>query len=299
MRSLLFVPGDSPRKLAKALEAGADALILDLEDSVAPDGKAAARDATAGFLREAVPLPARPRLFVRVNALTSGLTDADLDAVIKTRPDGVMLPKAEHGRDVVHLAAKLAAREALADIPAGATGVLAIATETAASLFGLGSYAGCSPRLAGLAWGGEDLSADLGAETNHDEAGRWTSPYLLARNLCLAGAAAARVVAIDTVFVDVRDEAGLIAEAEAARRDGFSAKMAIHPGQVAPINAVFTPSAAAVAEAERVVAAFAAAGDAGVTTLDGKMLDRPHLLRARRVLERAGSKDTPAADGRG
>jgi citrate lyase subunit beta/citryl-CoA lyase len=287
MRSLLFVPGDSSKKLGKALESGADALILDLEDSVAPRAKATAREMTAGFLREAAALATRPRLFVRVNALTTGLTDADLDAVIKARPDGVMLPKSEHGRDVVHLAAKLAAREALADIPAGATQILAIATETAAALFGLGSYGDCSDRLKGLAWGGEDLSADLGAETNHDEAGRWTSPYLLARNLCLAGAAAARVLAIDTVFVDVRDEAGLIAEAEAARRDGFAGKMAIHPGQVAPINAVFTPSAAAVAEAERIIAAFQAAGDAGVTTLDGKMLDRPHLVRAQRVLERA------------
>ncbi|KAA5603605.1 HpcH/HpaI aldolase/citrate lyase family protein [Blastochloris sulfoviridis] len=289
MRSLLFVPGDSPRKLAKALETGADALIIDLEDSVAPDAKAAARVATAGFLREAVPLAARPRLYVRVNALGSGLVDEDLDAAMAARPDGVMLPKAEHGRDVVHLGAKLAAREALADIPAGATRILAIATETAAALFGLGTYAGASDRLAGLAWGGEDLSADLGAETNHDDSGRWTSPYLLARNLCLAGAAAARVLAIDTVFVDVRDEAGLRVEAEAARRDGFSAKMAIHPGQVSVINAVFTPSETAVEEARRVIAAFAAAGDAGVTTLDGRMLDRPHLLRAKRVLERAGS----------
>lgn len=289
MRSLLFVPGDSSRKLAKALESGADALILDLEDSVAPGAKASAREATAGFLREAAALATRPRLFVRVNALTSGLTDADLDAVIPARPDGVMLPKSEHGRDVVHLAAKLAAREALADIPAGATQLLAIATETAAALFGLGSYVECSDRLIGLAWGGEDLSADLGAETNHDQQGRWTSPYLLARNLCLAGAAAARVLAIDTVFVDVRDEAGLIAEAEAARRDGFAGKMAIHPGQVAAINAVFTPSAAAVAEAKRIIAAFAAAGDAGVTTLDGRMLDRPHLVRAQRVLERAAT----------
>ena len=288
MRSLLFVPGDSPRKLGKALESGADALILDLEDFVAPGAKVSARDVVAGFLREAAPLPVRPRLYVRVNALATGLADADLDAVIAARPDGVMLPKSEHGGDVVHLAAKLAAREALADLPAGAIKILAIATETAASLFGLGSYIDCSDRLIGLAWGGEDLSADLGAETNHDEAGRWTSPYLLARNLCLAGAAAARVLAIDTVFVDVRDEAGLIAEAEAARRDGFAGKMAIHPGQVAAINAVFTPSAAAVAEAERIIAAFADAGDAGVTTLDGKMLDRPHLLRAKRVLERAG-----------
>ena len=287
MRSLLFVPGDSPRKLAKALDAGADALIIDLEDSVAPDAKAAARVATAGFLREAVPLPTRPRLYVRANALGSGLIDDDLDAVMAARPDGVMLPKAEHGRDVVHLGAKLAAREALADIPAGTTRILAIATETATALFGLGTYADASDRLIGLAWGGEDLSADLGAETNHDEAGRWTSPYLFARNLCLAGAAAARVPAIDTVFVDVRDEAGLRAEAEAARRDGFAGKMAIHPGQVRVINEVFTPSETAVEEARRVIAAFAAAGDAGVTTLDGKMLDRPHLLRARRVLERA------------
>ena len=284
MRSLLFVPGDSPRKLAKGLESGADALILDLEDSVGPDGKAEARGITARFLAEA---GAGPLLFVRVNALDTGLTDADLDAVLPGRPHGVVLPKPVSGADVQRLDAKIAAREALLDIPDGATRILVIATETARSLFQMGSYAGASPRLDGLAWGGEDLSADLGAETNRLPDGSYAEPYRLARTLTLLAAAAAEAQAIDTVFTNFRDPDGLRREAELAVRDGFTAKMAIHPAQVPVINEAFTPSPDAVRRAEAVVAAFAREPGAGVVGLDGRMLDRPHLRQAQRLLDRA------------
>jgi citrate lyase subunit beta/citryl-CoA lyase len=287
MRSLLFVPGDSPKKLAKALESGADALILDLEDSVAPDRKPEARATALAFLTGVGAPAARPRLLVRVNGLDTGLIDADLDAVVAGRPDAILLPKAEGGPSVIHLDAKLAAREAIAGLPDGAIQIMAIATETAAALFAAGTYAGASRRLAALTWGAEDLSADLGAETNRDDEGRFTGPFRLARSLCVAAAAAAKVAALDTVFVDFRNTQGLRREAEEARRDGFTGKLAIHPGQVAVINEVFTPSAAEIAKAKAVVAAFAAAPGVGVVGIDGLMYDRPHLERAKRILARA------------
>jgi citrate lyase subunit beta/citryl-CoA lyase len=287
MRSLLFVPGDSPRKLAKGLESGADALILDLEDSVAGDRKAQARATALAFLNEVGATEKRPRLLVRVNGLDTGLTDADLDAVVAGRPDAILLPKAEGGPSVIHLDAKLAAREAIAGVPDGAIRIMAIATETAAALFAAGTYAGASPRLFALTWGAEDLSADIGAETNRDNDGSFTGPFRLARSLCVAGAAAAKVAALDTVFVDFRNAEGLRRESEEARRDGFVGKMAIHPGQVAVINEVFTPSAAEIAKAQAVIAAFAAAPGVGVIAIDGVMYDRPHLERAKRLLARA------------
>ena len=287
MRSLLFVPGDDTRKLAKAMHSGADALILDLEDSVAPDAKARARQIASAFLKEARATPRRPRLFVRINALDSTLADTDLDALMPAAPDGVMLPKARMGADVQHLGAKLAVREAEHALPDGATTILAIATETAGSLFGMSTYAGASRRLLGLAWGAEDLSAALGAETNRLPDGAYAAPYQLARTLTLLAARAAEVEPIDTVFTQFRDDAGLRAECAAARRDGFTCKLAIHPGQVTAINEAFTPSPEAVAEARSVLAAFAAAPGAGVVALDGRMLDRPHLLRAQRLLARA------------
>ncbi|MDJ1159374.1 CoA ester lyase [Chelatococcus sp. SYSU_G07232] len=287
MRSLLFVPGDSRRKLDKALASGADALIVDLEDSVALGAKAEARATTAAFLRDTAAGGAGPRLFVRVNGLTTGLTDDDLDAVMIGRPHGIVLPKANGGVDVSHLAAKIAVREAEFVLPDGATRILAIATETAKGVFALGTYAGASHRLVGLTWGGEDLSADLGAETNRNPDGTYADPYRLARSLTLLGAAAAEVEAIDSVFTNFRDEAGLAAECEAARRDGFTAKMAIHPAQVPVINTIFTPSPEAVARARAITVAFAENPDAGVLSIDGEMLDRPHLTRAERVLARA------------
>jgi len=288
MRSLLFVPADSPKKLDRAAAAGADALIVDLEDSVAPARKPLAREAAAEFLRARRAAADAPVLIVRINALETGLADADLEAVVPTAPDLIMLPKARGRAAVAELDAKLTAQEALHARPDGGIGILPIATETAESLFLSGTYRGASVRLRALTWGAEDLSADIGAETNRDEAGLFTDPYRIARAFCLLGAAAAEVPAIDTVFVDFRDPAGLRAEAEAARRDGFDGKMAIHPDQVAIINEVFTPTAEAIAQSERIVAAFAADPGAGVVGIDGRMVDRPHLRRAERLLARAG-----------
>ena len=288
MRSLLFVPGDSARKLEKAPTSGADALIIDLEDSISPARKQEARATTLAFLEQFGKTSNRPLLLVRVNSIASGLIDADLDAVVAGRPDAVMLPKAEGGASLIHLDAKLAAREALAGLPDGHVRILALTTETAKALFMAGTYAGATARLIGLTWGAEDLSAELGAETNRDPAGRFLDPYRLARSLCLAAAAAAEVQPIDTVYVDFRNEPGLRREAEEARRDGFTAKLAIHPGQIETITAVFTPGAEAVVRARAVVAAFAAQPDAGVVGIDGVMYDRPHLARAKQLLARAG-----------
>ncbi len=286
MRSLLFVPGDSEKKLEKGLASGADALIIDLEDSVAPANKPAARTLSADFIRAHAGASTRPRLYVRLNALASGLIDADLDVVTAAGPDGFMLPKAEGGQSIQHASAKIAVREAEADLPEGAIGIIAIATETAAGVFQLGTYGGSSHRLAALTWGAEDLSADLGAETNRLADGSYADPYRLARSLTLMGAAAAGVDAIDTVFTAFRDMDALTAECEAARRDGFTGKMAIHPAQVEIINRVFTPSPEAVARARAIVDAFAAQPGVGVIGLDGEMLDMPHLKRAQRVLGR-------------
>jgi len=288
MRSLLFVPGDSPKKLDKGLASGADALLLDLEDSIAPQHKAQARATTLSFLKEARSAKTRPRLFVRVNGLQTGLIDDDLDAVVAGQPDGIMLPKADGGAAVIHCDAKLTAREAINGLPDGALDIIAIATETAAALFLAGSYAGASQRLKGLTWGAEDLSVELGAEANRDAQGNFLAPYQLARSLCLAGAAAARVPAIDTVYVDFRNEGGLKRECEEARRDGFAGKMAIHPAQVAVINQVFSPTAEAIERAHAVIAAFAENPAAGTVGIGGVMYDRPHLERAKQLLARAG-----------
>lgn len=286
MRSLLFVPGDSQKKLEKAQAAGADTLILDLEDSVAASAKPQAREIVRDFIEESRKSGLKSQLIVRLNALDTGIVDADLDGVMAAAPSFVMLPKARGGADVSHLAAKLAVREAEFGLADGGTRIIAIATETASAIFGLGSYAGCSHRLAGLTWGAEDLSADIGAEKNRDPSGAFTEPFRLARNMMLFAASAAEVPAIDTVYVDFRNETGLRAECEDARRDGFTAKMAIHPAQVAVINEVFTPSPEAVARARRIVEAFAANPGLGVVGMDGEMVDQPHLKRARRILER-------------
>jgi citrate lyase subunit beta/citryl-CoA lyase len=285
MRSLLFVPGDDEKKLAKALTAGADALIVDLEDSVAAAAKSAARAIVAAFLVEARQLANRPRLYVRVNPFASGLTAADLDAVVPAAPDGVALPKCLGGADVQRLGANLAVREAEHGLADGSTRIIAIATESARALFGFASYRGASGRLEGLAWGGEDLSADLGAETNRLPDGAYAGPYALARTLTLVGAVAAETRPIDAVATNFRDLDGLRAETLAARRDGFVAKMAIHPAQVLVINEVFSVSPEAIARARAIVAAFDAAPDAGVVALDGEMLDLPHLKRAKRLLD--------------
>ena len=286
LRSFLFAPGDSVRKLEKSLTVDADAVIADLEDSIAPDGKETARRVTADFLRAARGAANRPRLFVRINGLATGLADADLDAVMAGGPDGIVLPKAVGAVDIQHLGSKLAVREAQFDTEDGSTEIVALATETARGLFALGSLPGASHRLKGVAWGGEDLSVEVGAQTNRLEDGTYTDPYRLARSLTLFGAAAAGVDAIDSVYTNFRNEAGLAAECAAGRRDGFVAKLVIHPAQVPVINEAFTPSAEMIAHARAVVAAFAEVPGAGVVGLNGEMLDRPHLVRAERVLSR-------------
>ncbi|MFZ2139078.1 MAG: CoA ester lyase [Xanthobacteraceae bacterium] len=289
MRSFLFVPADGGRKLDKAMASGADAVIIDLEDSIAPQAKAAARKSAAAFLTEVGKSADRPHLLVRVNGIATGLIDGDLDVVAGARPDAIMLPKAEGGASIIHVDAKLTACEAIAGLPDGSIKILAIATETAPALFLAGTYAGASSRLEGLTWGAEDLSADLGAETNRDGDGQFLDPYRMARALCLAGAAAARVPAFDTVTPDFRNADLLRREAEEARRDGFQGKIAIHPAQVPIINEVFTPTPAAVAQARAIVAAFDANPGKGAVAIEGVMYDRPHLARAGRVLARAKS----------
>ena len=287
MRSLLFVPADSPRKLDKALSSGADALLVDLEDSVAPSHKGEARRTALAFLQEHRERSDRPRLYVRINALDTPFSEGDLDVVMTGAPDGIMLPKASGGSDVTLLDSRLSVREALHGLADGATRIIAIATETAAAIFGAGTYARASARLVGLTWGAEDLSADIGAEATR-VGETWTEPFRLARSLCLFGAAAAEVDAIDTVYTDFRDLDGLRAQAAEAARDGFAGKLAIHPAQAPVINETFTPTAEALARAERIVTAFATSGATGVTSLDGIMLDRPHLRAAERLLARAG-----------
>ncbi|HEY1979634.1 MAG TPA: CoA ester lyase [Xanthobacteraceae bacterium] len=286
MRSLLFVPADSPKKLDKAMASGTDAVIVDLEDSIALDGKVRARDSAAAFLKEAMAATPRPVILVRVNGLQTGLIDADLDAIAPSQPDAIMLPKAEGGASVIHADAKLAVREAINDLPDGHIKILPLATETAAALFLAGTFAGCSRRLTALTWGAEDLSAELGAQANRDAQGRFLDPYRLARALCLAGAAAARVPALDTVYVDFRNSDGFRRECEDACCDGFTGKLAIHPAQVPIINEVFTPSPEALKHAQAVVDAFAATPGAGVVGIGGLMYDRPHLARAERLLAR-------------
>ena len=271
-RSWLFVPADSEKKIAKALDSAADAIIFDLEDSVAPSQKGAAR----AILTD---LPARsggPLWWVRINPIGSEHLKDDLELIGLGDVHGIVLPKAESGADVTQLAHRTG------NIP-----IHAIVTETPASLFGLLSYRDPRSPLAAMSWGAEDLSAALGAASKHDENGDLSFTYKLARSLCLAGAAAAGVQPVDGVFADFRDDDGLARETAAARREGFTGKLAIHPVQVPIINAAFTPSAEEVAEAAAIVAAFAAQPDAGVLSVDGKMVDRPHLIQARRVVERS------------
>lgn len=284
MRSLLFVPADDERKLAKALASSADALILDLEDSVAAGRKAAARELCVRTLGSAQPGKA---LYLRINALDTPDALADLAAVVRAQPAGIVLPKCRGGEDVRLVSEYLTALEARDGLPSGRIAILPIVTESGAAIFGLGSYASPPlPRLAGMLWGGEDLAADIGALANRDAGGAYSGPFRLARSLCLLAAASAGVAAIDAVYTDFRDSAGLEAEAAEALRSGFSAKAAIHPGQITTINQAFTPSAADVDWAQRVIAAFDAVPGTGVVSIDGKMIDRPHYRSAQRVIAR-------------
>jgi len=288
MRSWLFVPGDSERKLVKARACGADVLVLDLEDSVATDRKATARRLVRSFIATEAARTDRPRLYVRINPLTSEAWQADVEAVMSAAPDGIMLPKSRSGGDVQRLALALSHAEEVLGAKDGATRILAIATEVAISLLNMASYVEASTRLIGLTWGAEDLSAEVGASGVREGDGRYTSPFQMARDLTLFTAVAARVEPIDTVFVNFRDDRGLGEECARGARDGFTGKMAIHPGQVGEINRAFTPDAGAIARARAIVKLFADAPDAGVLSLDGEMLDRPHLLKAQRLLARAG-----------
>jgi citrate lyase subunit beta/citryl-CoA lyase len=275
LRSLLFVPGDRPERMAKALDSGADALILDLEDSVAPERKDQARTAVVDFLAQ--DHGEGPALFVRINPLDSGLAGNDLSAVCPAGPGAIVLPKSVGCASVAALTDRL---------PAGIM-ILPIATETPAAIFQLGSYADLPERLCGLTWGAEDLPAAIGAATAREADGSYTDPYRMVRALTLFGAHAAGVPAIETVYPDFRDLDGLAAYAVRGRRDGFTGMMAIHPAQVPAINAAFTPSAEEIARAEAVVALFAANPGVGALQIDGRMVDAPHLTAARRVLAAA------------
>jgi citrate lyase subunit beta/citryl-CoA lyase len=286
---MLFVPGDSERKLTKAQSSSADALILDLEDSVAPERLPEARGLVQEYLR-ARPERSRQQLWVRINPLHSGSALEDLAAVMPGAPDGILLPKTDSAADSAVLGHYLAALEVREGLGAGGTRIIPVATETARAMFALDSYTGASIRVLALTWGAEDLSTALGAATNRLPDGELEFTYRLARSLCLLGARAAGVAAIDTVYVNFRDPQGLAEEAKAARRAGFSGKIAIHPDQVDPINQAFTPDESEVAEAKRIVDAFAVAGGKGAVQLDGRMLDRPHLTQAQHLLQAAARK---------
>jgi citrate lyase subunit beta / citryl-CoA lyase len=289
MRSFLFVPADSERKLARGPQSGADALILDLEDSVAPAIRPAARRLARGFLDASRGDDCKR--WVRINPLAGADALDDLAAVMPGRPDGILLPKCTPA-DLRTLDHYLSAFEAAGGQPVGATRIVAIATETPAAMFALGGYAGVSPRLFGITWGAEDLAACIGGNNRRGD-GAYDDVYRLARSLCLLAAANAGVEPIDTIFTDFRNEAGLAEECAAAQRSGFTAKMAIHPAQIATINRAFTASEDELLWARRVVGAFAENPEAGTIALDGKMIDRPHLTLARRLLGRASPAATP------
>ena len=279
MRSLLFIPGHSTKMMAKAATCGADIVIFDLEDAVHPDSKVAARPLVAEALASVT--GAAPARYVRVNALDTPWCAGDLEAVMPACPDGIMLPKPDGPEDLDRLDALMARWEHPSK--KGQTRIIPVCTETPAATLSLAAKSWARPRLAGLVWGGEDLSAAIGATANRDEDGRYTAPFALARSLCLLAARAAGVAPIDSVFTDFRDSEGLTRETNAARRDGFSAKVAIHPSQVGIINQCFTPTDAERLWAERVLAAFEGSG-AGAVQLDGVMLDAPHLTQARRIM---------------
>lgn len=284
MRSLLFVPGDSPRKFESAKRSAADALILDLEDAVAPDQKAGARQTVREMLAARKP---GQLCYVRINALDTGLALADLAAAMPLAPDGIVLPKCEGAADVNRLATYLDAFEAVFGLAPDTTRIVVVATETARAVLKLADFEGASPRLWGMSWGAEDLAASLGASRNRAD-GRYTGPFLLARDLCLVSAASIGVVAIDAVYTDIDNLEGLKEETIAARRDGFTAKTLIHPKHVDIVNAALTPTGEEVAWATQVVRAFAEAPNSGVVRIDGRMIDKPHLVAARKVLAMAG-----------
>ncbi len=283
LRSLLFVPGDRPDRVQRAAACGADAVILDLEDAVAIEHKAVARSQVAASLRQG---PRRVPYFVRINALSSGFMQEDLKAIAAGAPDGMVLPKAEGAASINELIERM-------QILGLACPVLPIATETPAAIFRLGEYAAVAAKLLGLTWGAEDLPAAIGAESARDAGGRFTAPYEMVRSLALFAAHAAAVPAIETVFPDFRDLAGLQTYVQRAARDGFTGMLAVHPLQIPIINSAFAPSPEIIERSRRIVAAFADHPGAGVLQVDGRMVDAPHLRQAQRVLSRAGDEDSP------
>ena len=282
LKSLLFVPGDSEKKLANAASTGADALLLDLEDAVSQDRLPAARGLVLDYLKSHD--RSSQQVWVRINPLNTQLSLPDLVAVMPGKPDGIVLPKPLNASDVLQLDHFLSALEQRESIKAGHTRILPVATEVAGALFSLNTYAGCSARLAGLTWGAEDLATAVGASTNKKDNGEFDDTFVLARSLCLLAAAHAGVQAIDTLSVDFRHADSLQADVQRAKRQGFSGKLAIHPDQVAIINAGFTATPEELQHAQRIVDAFAQAGGAGAVQLDGKMVDKPHLTQALRLL---------------
>ena len=280
-RSYLFVPADSERKMKRAAQVGADALILDLEASVAPAARPGARELARHYLE------GHDEVWVRINPIDTDDAIADLEAVVPASPAGILLPKARSAADADALAERLAELESAHGLEPGLTRIIVLCTERPEALFTLGTYRDATPRLAGLSWGAEDLGAALGAAARRDEEGNWLPPYATARSLCLFAAAAAEVAAIDTVYTDFRDHDGLARFAANARRDGFSGMLAIHPDQVEVINRAFVPTAAEVERAERIVALFDENPGAGTLGMDGEMIDRPHLVQAERILQLA------------
>lgn len=285
LRSLLFVPGDSEKKFAKAKGIGADVLILDLEDSVAPGMKDAARAQVAALLDDDGQRDWS--FFVRVNPFDTGLTFADLAAVVKPGLDGLLIPKANGAADIQRIAGELDRLEVEAGMDQGMVKIAVVATETPLAMFNLASYTPPHPRLVALTWGAEDLAAAIGATGNKEEDGHWTDPYRLARSLCLYASASAGVTPVDTLYADFRNPEGLEADCRRARRDGFTGRIAIHPDQVEIINRCFSPSPEELEEARKIVAAFEANPNAGTLGIDGKMVDIPHLKAARRTLASA------------
>ncbi len=285
MRSWLFAPGDSEKKMSKCLASEADIALLDLEDSVVPERKADARKMVAEAIAGAAD---KSRVWVRVNPLSSGWTEEDLDAILAAGPGGLFLPKAEGGNDVVTLDAMMTPREEAAGIATGSTLVAALVTETAAAMFTTGTYDN-TPRLVAMSWGAEDLSSELGASEQRGPDGEYSHVFEMARSLCLVGAVKAGVAPIETVQPEFRDLEKLETRARRVRAQGFRGMLAIHPAQVAPINAAFTPSEAELAHARAVVQAFADNPTAGALQLDSNMIDRPHLVLAQRLLAESGN----------
>lgn len=281
IRSFLFVPADSERKLQKAIAAGADALILDLEDSVAADARPDARALAREFLS------GKENVWVRINPMDTDDAAADLKAIMSSAPAGIVLPKPRSAAAALELDKRISALESRYEIEAGSTRILPLCTEHPEALFTLNSYIASTPRLAGLSWGAEDLSAALGASANRDANGEWLPTYEMARSFCLLAAGAAEVAAFDTVFTDYKDGDGLRRYAANARRDGFSGMLAIHPAQIETINRAFVPTAEELQRAARIVELFAANPGAGTLGMDGKMIDRPHLVQSKRLLDMA------------